>query len=68
MAFQNLLVEQKDRVRTITLNRPDKLNALNHATIAELHLAFDQAAEDDAVNVIILTGAGPKACLRRPKN
>jgi len=61
MAFQNLAIGQKDKVRTITLNRPDKLNALNHATIGELHIAFDQAAVDDTVNVIILTGAGPKA-------
>jgi enoyl-CoA hydratase len=61
MAFQNLLIEQKDRVQTITLNRPDKLNALNRATIAELHRAFDQAAQDDTVNAVILTGAGTKA-------
>ena len=61
MALQNLAIGQKDKVRTITLNRPDKLNALNHATISELHIAFDQAAADDSVNVIILTGAGPKA-------
>lgn len=61
MAFQNLIIGQKDRVRTITLNRPDKLNALNHATIGELHAAFDEAALDDTVNVVILTGAGAKA-------
>ena len=61
MAFQNLAIGQKDKVRTITLNRPDKLNALNRATISDLHIAFDEAAADDAVNVIILTGAGPKA-------
>lgn len=61
MAFQNLAIGQKDKVRTITLNRPDKLNALNRATISELHIAFDEAAADDSVNVIILTGAGPKA-------
>jgi len=61
MSFQNLSIEQKDRVRTITLNRPDKLNALNHATIGELHRAFDQAAQDATVNVVILTGAGAKA-------
>lgn len=61
MAFQNLAIGQKDKVRTITLNRPDKLNALNRATISELHEAFDQAAADESVHVIILTGAGPKA-------
>ncbi|MEO6171952.1 MAG: enoyl-CoA hydratase-related protein [Arenimonas sp.] len=61
MAFQNLNITQNDRVRTITLNRPDKLNALNRDTISELHAAFDQVAQDDNTNVVILTGAGPKA-------
>src|SRR5262245_54423677 len=37
MAFRNLLTEDADRVRTITVNRPDKLNALNRETISELH-------------------------------
>lgn len=61
MAFQNLSIEQNGKVRTITLNRPDKLNALNRATICELHAAFDQVAQDDDTHVVILTGAGPKA-------
>ena len=55
MAFQNLAIGQKDKVRTIILNRPDKLNALNKATISELHIAFDQATADESVHVIILT-------------
>lgn len=50
-----------DGVRTITINRPDKLNALNAATLDALHLAFDAAALADDVRVVILTGAGPKA-------
>jgi enoyl-CoA hydratase len=61
MTFQNLLITEHGAVRQITLNRPEKLNALNHATLSELHIAFDHAAADDAVRVIILTGAGPKA-------
>jgi enoyl-CoA hydratase len=61
MSQQNLITEDRDGVRTITLNRPDKLNALNQATIAELHAAFAAAAADDTVRVLILTGAGPKA-------
>src|SRR5688500_1712949 len=48
-------------VRLITVNRPDKLNALNAATLDALHAAFDAAAEDSAVRVVVLTGAGPKA-------
>jgi enoyl-CoA hydratase len=59
--LQNLLIDDRDGVRTITLNRPDKLNALNQATIAELHSAFDAAAADAGVRALILTGAGPKA-------
>jgi enoyl-CoA hydratase len=61
MSFQNLLITEHGAVRQIILNRPDKLNALNHATLSELHIAFDNAAADDAVRVVILTGAGPKA-------
>ncbi|HJW47108.1 MAG TPA: enoyl-CoA hydratase-related protein [Lysobacter sp.] len=48
-------------VRVITVNRPDKLNALNAATLAALHVAFDTAADDPRVRVVVLTGAGPKA-------
>lgn len=61
MAFRNLLTEDRGAVRIITLNRPDKLNALDRATLAELHLAFDQAAADSDVRVVVLTGAGEKA-------
>jgi enoyl-CoA hydratase len=61
MAFRNLLTEDAERVRTITVNRPDKLNALNRETISELHTAFDQAKHDDSVRVVVLKGAGPKA-------
>ena len=59
--LQNLLIEDREGVRTITINRPDKLNALNQSTISELHEAFGAAAGDSAVRVVILTGAGPKA-------
>ncbi|HEU0153331.1 MAG TPA: enoyl-CoA hydratase-related protein [Arenimonas sp.] len=61
MTFRNLLVEDAGAVRRITLNRPDKLNALNHDTLSELHQAFAAAAADDGVRVVVLTGAGPKA-------
>lgn len=61
MPFENLLVEDRDAVRVITVNRPDKLNALNAQTLAELHAAFDAAEADAGVRVVVLTGAGPKA-------
>lgn len=61
MSFQNLLVEDRGAVRLVTLNRPDKLNALDRATITDLHGAFAAAAEDAGVRVVVLTGAGSKA-------
>lgn len=61
MPFKTLLIEDRGAVRLITLNRPDKLNALNRSTIGELHQAFEQAAETPSVRVVVLTGAGPKA-------
>ena len=61
MAYRNLLLADDGAVRTITINRPDKLNALNRETLAELHAAFEQARHDDAVRAVILTGAGPRA-------
>ena len=61
MSLRNLIVEDLEGVRTITLNRPDKLNALNRETLGELRQAFDAAAGDESVRVVVLTGAGPKA-------
>jgi enoyl-CoA hydratase len=61
MAYRNLLISHRDAVHTITVNRPDKLNALNRETLNELTLAFAQAAQDDSVRAVVLTGAGEKA-------
>jgi enoyl-CoA hydratase len=61
MAYRTLLTEDKGAIRTLVVNRPDKLNALNRETLNELTLAFAQAAQDDAVRVVVLTGAGDKA-------
>ena len=58
MPFKFLTLEVADRVATLTVNRPDKLNALNDATIAELGHAIDQIRVDDSVRGAILTGAG----------
>jgi enoyl-CoA hydratase len=61
MSFQNLLVENKDRIQYIIINRESKLNALNKATLAELHVALNDAFNNPGVGGIIITGAGQKA-------
>ena len=61
MAFRNLISADRGAIRTLTINRPDKLNALNRETINELSIAFDQARHDDSVRVVVLAGAGEKA-------
>ena len=61
MAYANLLVETKDGVAVVTINRPDKLNALNDATVDELDRAFTALGADAAVRGVILTGSGEKA-------
>src|SRR4051794_29467649 len=58
MAFQFLQIDVAERIATITVNRPDKLNALNDGTIEELAEAIDQVRRDDAVGGVIVTGAG----------
>jgi len=60
-AHEHLIVERRESACWITLNRPDKLNALNRRTMEELVAAVDEAREDRAVRVIVLTGAGDKA-------
>jgi enoyl-CoA hydratase len=61
MNFKNLLVEKSERYAVITINRPDKLNALNTGTIEELEQAMQALNEDEAIRAIILTGTGEKA-------
>jgi len=61
MALANVLVERHGRVARVTVNRPDKLNALNVATRSDIMAAFEDLARDDEVRVIIVTGAGEKA-------
>ena len=58
MSLEFLQYAVADRIATITINRPDKLNALSAAVIAELGVAIDQAVADQAVAGVILTGAG----------
>lgn len=61
MSYRTLLSEDRGPIRRLTVNRPDKLNALNRETLGELDLAFAQAAADEAIRVVILRGAGDKA-------
>ena len=61
MAYENLLYEQRDGIAWITFNRPKVLNALNRKTMEELGEILSAAREEDAVRVLILTGAGEKA-------
>jgi enoyl-CoA hydratase len=58
MAYETLTYAVSDRIATVTVNRPDKLNALNDRVIAELGQAIDAARDDQAVGGVILTGAG----------
>ncbi|MAX69681.1 MAG: enoyl-CoA hydratase [Flavobacteriaceae bacterium] len=61
MSYENITSEFSNGITTITINRPKKLNALNKATIQELHDAFDEANNDADTKVIIVTGSGEKA-------
>jgi enoyl-CoA hydratase len=61
MSDNVVLVEDRQAVRIITVNRPDKLNALNRQTLEALDQAFSEAAAATGVRVVVLTGAGPKA-------
>ena len=61
MVFENLLLEKKNFVAYVTVNRPRVLNALNAATLEELRSAFTDIKNDAGIRVAILTGAGEKA-------
>lgn len=61
MPEQYILVEREDPIAIVTLNRPDKLNALNWALIGELADALEALDRDDAIRCIVLTGAGDRA-------
>ncbi len=61
MTFENIIITTENNCATITINRPTKLNALNRATIQELHFAFNTLELDTETKAIILTGSGEKA-------
>jgi enoyl-CoA hydratase/carnithine racemase len=61
MNYEHILVEKEDGVGILTLNRPDKLNAMNRRLSAELRDAVKAMDADDAIGCIVITGAGEKA-------
>src|SRR6478735_1021386 len=62
MAFSEILYEAREGVANITLNRPDRLNAWTSVMNEELAAAFHSAEQDEAVRVVVLTGAGRGFC------
>src|SRR5579864_9136300 len=58
MSYDTITLDIVDRIATITVNRPDKLNALNDRVIAELGDAMGRVRADDAIGGVVLTGAG----------
>ncbi|HZL71430.1 MAG TPA: enoyl-CoA hydratase-related protein, partial [Planctomycetota bacterium] len=61
MTFSTLKLEEKDRVAFVTVNRPEKLNALDATVFAELVSAFEGYRDRKEIGAVILTGAGEKA-------
>jgi enoyl-CoA hydratase/carnithine racemase len=61
MTYENILLEKKNSIAYVTVNRPKVLNALNGTTIEELRAAFHELKHDASIRVVILTGAGEKA-------
>src|SRR3954451_16580197 len=59
--YQTLLTSIENEIFTITINRPDKLNALNKIVMEELSSAIDEVYKNDAIRSVIITGAGPKS-------
>ena len=62
MNYEDIVYEVEDRVATITLYRPDKLNAQTATMTQEIHLALDEAEADDNVRAVVFTGAGRAFC------
>src|SRR6201996_659085 len=61
MNYENVILEKKNAIAYVTVNRPKVLNALNMATMEELRAAFHDIKNDVAIRVVLLTGAGEKA-------
>ncbi|MGI8670898.1 MAG: enoyl-CoA hydratase/isomerase family protein, partial [Aridibacter sp.] len=59
--YETILVEKREGVAVITINRPDKLNALNSKVHEEGVAALDELSNDDEIRVVVFTGAGEKS-------
>lgn len=62
MVYSTIILEKKGKVAKITLNRPDVLNAINTLLRKELSEVLEEIAQDERIDVIILTGAGRAFC------
>ena len=63
MEYEHIILERKEDIATLTLNRPEKLNAINQKMIEELENAIAEVSQDKGVRVLIITGAG-RACMQ----
>ena len=62
MAYTELLYSVADGIATVTLHRPDKLNAFTNTMMRELHMVFDEIDADDNVRAVVMTGSGRGFC------
>ena len=62
MEYRTIALEKKNNIATVTLNRPEKLNALNPQMFAELVHVFRRVSQDDEIRVLVITGAGRGFC------
>jgi enoyl-CoA hydratase len=62
MTYQSIIYSTEDGIARITLNRPEKHNALNHQLIDDLNAAFEALEDDEEVSVVVLSGAGRSFC------
>jgi enoyl-CoA hydratase len=61
MAYQTIILEKKEKIAYLTINRPQALNALNAETVAELYNAFNDVKNDHEIQIVVITGSGEKA-------
>ena len=61
MSFENILFKKEEGIATITINRPESLNALSTETLSEMISALEDAKKDEDVRVVVLTGAGDRS-------